>query len=135
MFSRHKMNTTFFLAWLINSVQQKTGTPHYNDLSVLLECAHIAYGHEMPFIGEEAVRKTYTRFMRDSPFRDLLTPQSKQNLLIVGVIFLLVQFMQSGQFIETFSAPPKSTEVNSSGESLVDSIERIFQKKSDPAES
>jgi hypothetical protein len=104
MFSRHKMKTTFFVAWLITSVQERTGAPHYKELSTLLECAHVAYGHEMPMIGEEGVRKAYTRFMQNSPFRGLLTPESKKNMLIAAVILAAVQYLQSGEALK-FSSP------------------------------
>jgi hypothetical protein len=134
MFSRHKMNTTFFLAWLINFIQERTGTPHYKDVSILLECAHVAYGREMPIIGEEAVRKAYTRFMQDSPFRGLLTPESKKNFLIAAAIFVAIQFLQSGQ-VPKPSSPPQSTDTTSSDESLMNSLDEIFRKQSDSSES
>lgn len=127
MFSKHKMKTSFFLSWLITSVQEQTKSPRYGDVSTLLECAHVAYGHEMPIIGEEAVRKVHARFMKDSPFRELLTAEGKNYLFIIGVIYSAFHFLQSGKALKA-SPPSQNSNVALSGDDLMKSLNEIFRK-------
>ena len=95
LFSKHKLNTGFFLSWLISSVEEKTGTPRYREVSYLLECAYSAYGKESPFIGEEALRKMHRHFIRTSPFKGLMSAEGKRNVLFFSVIFYAIQHISS----------------------------------------
>jgi hypothetical protein len=101
--TRHKLNTNFFLAWLLDSVKEATGTPKYREVSILLECAYAAFGQPMPFIGEEALRKTYTRYKKENPYAGLLTADGKRNLLWGVLILAVLLVITSDTFVESLS--------------------------------
>ncbi len=128
MFSRHKMNTSFFLSWLISSIQEETGSPRYRDVAILLECAYTAYGREMPVISEEALRKTHTRFMKTNPFRGLLDSEARSNLLFAAVIFVVIQALESGK-IPQASALSKDSHASMRRFSLLESMQEFARKK------
>jgi hypothetical protein len=93
LFSKHKLNTSLFLSWLFSSIEQKTGSPHYREISFLLECAYLAYGEDGPFVGEEALRKMHRRFMRTNPFRDWMSPEGKMWMVIGGLIVYILKYL------------------------------------------
>jgi hypothetical protein len=64
------------LMLLVAYIEEKTGTPHYLDVSRLLEAAYAAFGNEsQDSIGEEALRKAVERFRRRNP--SLVGPNRK----------------------------------------------------------
>lgn len=64
------------LMLLVAYIEEKTGSPHYRDVSRLLEAAYAAFGDEsMDSIGEEALRKAVERFKRRNP--SLVGPNRK----------------------------------------------------------
>jgi hypothetical protein len=125
LISKHKMNTTFFLAWLITSIQETVGSPRYREVSLLLECAYSAYGQEIPLIGEDSLRKTHVRFMKVNPFNRWVSPDGKRNLLHAAVLLYIVQLAESGSFLK--SSKPSSA----SAESLMKGIEEMFGQQKD----
>jgi hypothetical protein len=70
------LRPTLALMLLVGYIEEKTGTPHYRDVSLLLEAAHAAFGNESKeSIGEEAIRKAVERFKRSNP--SLVGPNRK----------------------------------------------------------
>jgi hypothetical protein len=131
-FSKHKVNPNFFLALLINHVQERTGSPRYREISLLLECAHVAFGQGIPLISEESLRKTYSRFMKVNPFRNLVSPEGRRNMLFALFILFILQVIASGEFSK-FTKPVESADGSGTGESLrpeflTNSTEEIFRK-------
>lgn len=106
LFSKHKANTNFFLAWLVSSVHQQTGSPRYKEVSILLDYAYVAYGEDMPLKGEEALRKTYSRYMKENPFAELLSPEGKRKMLFFGLILVLFELLKSANFFQPGASPP-----------------------------
>lgn len=102
--SKHKLNTTFFFAWLITSIQESTGSPRFRDVVNLLAWAYVTYGQEMPDIGEEALRKTYSRFKKESPLKELIRPQARTKLLLMAAIFIVFTLLTSDTLSKSFSS-------------------------------
>ena len=66
--SRRYLNPAVALSLVVGYVEQKTGAPHYRDVSLLLESAYGTFGVEARgIIGEEAIRKALDRFKRRNP--------------------------------------------------------------------
>jgi hypothetical protein len=107
-FSKHKANTTFFLAWLVNSVVETTGNPHYTELSYLVECAYAAFGVEEPLITVESLRKSYARFKADNPFASLATPEGRTNVVLAMAFVAVIKLVLEGNF-GTHTGEPKPT--------------------------
>jgi hypothetical protein len=132
VFSKHKVNPNFFLVLLINHVREITGSPRYREISLLLECAHVAFRQDIPLISEESLRKTYGRFMKDNPFRNLVSPEGRRNMLFALFILFIVQVIASGDFSK-FSKPAESADESGTAESLrpeflTSPIEEILRK-------
>jgi hypothetical protein len=136
--TRHKLNTNFFLAWLLDSVKESAGGPKYLEVSTLLQYAYAAYGQPMPIIGEEALRKTYTRFKKENPYAGLLTDDGKRNLLFGVVIWAIVSaFASDIPFeqiftrvpLEQLSTPPPANQTDDNS-SFRDKLSRIFDDES-----
>jgi hypothetical protein len=105
--SRHNLNTTFFLAWLVSSLKEKVGSPRYREVATLMKYAYAAYGRDDFDIGEEALRKTYSRFMKDRPLAKVLTPEGKRNIVLVAAIVALFRLVRSAAPGTQYSPPPE----------------------------
>lgn len=84
------LNPKMLQAWLITSIQEETGSPHYREVARLLDCAYLAHGEEPNDAGEEALRKAHSRFMRGNPLRGLVSPEGKRKVQwgLVGLLVL-----------------------------------------------
>ena len=89
------LNTKTIQAWLITSIQEATGSPHYREVARLLDCAYLAHGEEPKDAGEEALRKSHSRFMRENPLRGLVSPDGKRNVQLALLGLLVVQWVST----------------------------------------
>jgi hypothetical protein len=89
------LNPKMLQAWLITSIQEATGSPHYREVARLLDCAYLAHGEEPKDAGEDALRKAHSRFMRDNPLRGLVSPEGKRNVQWALLGLLMVQWVSN----------------------------------------
>lgn len=89
------LNPKMLQAWLITSIQEATGSPHYREVARLLDCAYLAHGEEPKDAGEDALRKAHSRFMRDNPLRGLVSPDGKRNVQWALLCLLIVQWISN----------------------------------------
>jgi hypothetical protein len=93
--SKQKLNSTFFLVWLISLVKEHTGRARFREIAFLLEAAYRAHGKEPPLITEESLRKTYARFKKNNPLAVWMTLESRK----IGLIgHTLVQIFRHSGF-------------------------------------
>jgi hypothetical protein len=95
LFPKRTLNPGFFLAWLISELEEKSKKPHYRHVANLLAPAYMAHGQPHPDIGEEALRKTYSRFRKSNPLAQFIRPEGKRTLqwmvLVVVVLALIAK--------------------------------------------
>lgn len=65
--SKRTAKPTFFLALGITMIKGKAGQPLYRDYANLLNVANQVFGRQELLVGEDAVRKTFQRFMKRNP--------------------------------------------------------------------
>jgi hypothetical protein len=65
--SKRTARPSFFLALGITVIKETAGQPLYRDYANLLNVANQVFGHSELVVGEDAVRKTYQRFMKRNP--------------------------------------------------------------------
>ena len=66
--SRRYLSPALALMLVVGYVEEKTGTPHYRDVSLLLETAYATFGAvAQGSVGDEAIRKAVDRFKRRNP--------------------------------------------------------------------
>jgi hypothetical protein len=85
--SKRSANPSFFLALGITLIKKSAQQPHYRDYATLLNVAYQVFGHDELEVGEDAVRKTFRRFMKRNPEAFNLL-DSKFTLLLLVVVFL-----------------------------------------------
>jgi hypothetical protein len=85
----------------------------------------------MPLIGEEALRKTYSRFMKDNPFKGLLEwfrPENQTYLVLAAVVVVIFVWLAKSKDSSTVSPPSSNT---CKSPSLLVGIEELFRQQQD----
>jgi hypothetical protein len=83
------------MAWLISEVEEKSNKPRYRHVANLLAAAYIAHGQPHPDIGEEALRKTYSRFRKSNPLAQFMQPDGKRALQWMALIVVVLALIQN----------------------------------------
>lgn len=82
------------LMLFVGYIEEKTGTPHYRDVSLLLEVAYSVFGAESEgSIGEEAIRKAVERFKRHNPSLVDANGKFRVSGLLAGLGFAAILLM------------------------------------------
>jgi hypothetical protein len=103
------LNSKTLMAWLITSIQETTGSPHYREIARLRDCAYLAYGGEPKEAGEEALRKAHSRFMRNNPLRGLVSPKGKRNVQLALLGFIVVEWISNRERLPVSSESSPAT--------------------------
>jgi hypothetical protein len=88
--SKRTAKPSFFLALGITFIKETAGQPIYRDYANLLNVACQVFGHEELLVGEDAVRKTFQRFMKRNP--DAFNFELSTEALLILAILLIARY-------------------------------------------
>ena len=73
-------------------IKRNAGQPLYRDYVNLLNVANLVFGHDDLVVGEDAVRKTYQRFMKRNPE---IFEFSSEALAVFAVLVLALSILEN----------------------------------------
>jgi hypothetical protein len=94
--SKRTATPSFFVALGISLIKETAKQSHYRDYANLLNVANQVFGHDELLVGEDAVRKTFQRFMKRDPhaFEFELSPEAA---VFLAIVLFAQFFLQKGK--------------------------------------